>query len=314
MGRDSHLFQGTVKQIDISQVPIDTLFRLAIQDFSLPDTCLKQLKKKSTASPFTFTLTLTSDLPVPIILNELQRVFTKYNIQIIAHERTINSESDIQLYSADYRLLLQAEVAVNKNASRNFGTIAFLVQGLDDIGMDEFTKNTSEIEGVTFLITPSKSNKGLMALFPEHDNDYLVQLSENIPDQEYKLKDDFSKKRIRQSIQSIFSTFGENEAYFVNSQSVFYHSLIFPYIERELSGKKLITEKALTIIPYQESEERFLESMNRILFSKALSKPVILTFDFKNYHLLVPHISRFIKKGGKIVKLHSLLSGDAIFH
>lgn len=147
---------------------------------------------------------------------------------------------------------------------------------------------------------------------PANDNEYLVQLSENIPDLEYKLKDDFSKKRIMQSLQSIFSTFPESDAYSINTQSTFYHSLMFPFIERELSSRKYLSEKYFTIIPYQESEEVFNASVKRILFSKPLHKPVLLTVDYKNFHLLTPHVNRFLKKGGKLTGMRALLHTENV--
>ena len=284
------------------------MFAAVLKDFAIPDTSLKQTLKKKSVVKHHFSVTLTGDLPVPLILADLQTRLSPYGIEVIAHEAKINGETDIELYSPAKKVLLHADVTINKIALRSGSSIAIIIQGLDHASLEDRKTFCKALEETACIITPSKDNKQILSFLSQQDNAYLLELSDDIPDQEYKFLDDFSKKRLAQSLGAIASDFPHAFGYYVNTQSKFYHSTKYQIIKAELSGKKIVTEKNLFIIPYQNEDAVFQNAVSHSIFNRAHSQTLILAVDYRNYNLLSPFIATFTKKGGKVIKFTAALN------
>lgn len=287
---------------------IDSVFASTLKDFSVPDTSLKQARGKKSIIPHRYTVTLTGDLPVPIILSDLQTRLAPYGIEVVAHELKINSDSDIEMYSSDKQLLYHADVTINKNAVRTSSRLSIIIQGLDEASLGNKKKFIEDVEETAFIIQPSKENRQIASLLRSRDNECIIELSDNIPDQEYKLLDEFKTKRLLQSLSTIDSDMPDIFVYYVNTQSKFYHSPKFQIVRTALKGKKLLTDKGLFVIPYQNDDGVFQNAVSNILFGNAQPQQLILlVVDYRNYNLLAPYTAKFIKKGGKVVKLTAAL-------
>jgi hypothetical protein len=288
---------------------IDSVFAATLRDFSVPDTSLKQARTKKSVVPHKYTVTLTGDLPVPLILHDLQTRLAAFGIEVIAHEARINGDTDIELFSGDKKLLYHADVTINKNALRSSSKISIIIQGLDEASLSNKKKFCADIEETAFIILPSKENRQIASLLRSHGNECIIELSEQIPDQEYKLLDEFTGKRLQQSLGAIDSDIPGIFSYYVNTQSKLYHSPKFQVVKSALKGKKLMTDKGLYTIPYQSDDRLFQDAAANILFRhQDNQRTIFLAVDYRNYHLLAPYTAKFIKKGGKVIKLTAALS------
>ena len=293
---------------DIHGLNIDSVFTNTLKDFSVPDTSLKQAHAKKSIIPHRYNVTLTGDLPIPLILIDLQTRLSPYGIEVVAHESRINSDSDIELFSNDKQLLYHADVTINKSAVRTSSRLSIIIQGLDEASLSNKKKFIADIEETAFIIQPSKENRQIASLLRSGNNECIIELSDEIPDQEYKLLDEFKTKRLLQSLNAIDSDMPGIFAYYVNTQSTFYHSPKFQIVRTALKSKKLLTNKGLFVIPYQNDDRVFQNAVSNILFGHTQSQQlIVMTVDYRNYNLLAPYAAKFIKKGGKVVKLTAAL-------
>ncbi len=294
---------------DAHTLNVDSIFAAALKDFSIPDTSLKQARTKRSLTPHKYNVILTGDLPIPLILHDLQTRLAAYGVEVVAHEAKINSDSDIEIISNDKQLLFHADVTINKSALRSNNKVSIIIQGLDEASLSNKKKFCADIEETTFILLPSKENRQIVSLLRSQNNECIIELSDQIPDQEYKLLDEFAGKRLKQSLAAIDSDIPGVFAYYVNTQSKFYHSPKFQIIKSALNGKKLMTDRGLYTIPYQNDDGVFQDAVSNILFGHQESpQTILLVVDYRNYHLLAPYTTKFIKKGGKVVKLSAALS------
>jgi hypothetical protein len=291
---------------DSPGLPIDSVFTATLRDFSIPDTSLHIVKKNKTIVPHKYTVTLTGDLLVPLIINDLQTHLSPYGIEVIGHEAKINGEGNIEMYSKDHQLLFNAYITINKNAVRDCRKVSIIIQGLDEASLSNKKKFCADIEEKAFIILPSKENIQVASLLRAHGNECIIELSDNIPDQEYKLLDEFNNKRLLQSVKAMDSDIRGVYAYYINTQSKLYRSPKFRIVKSGLKDKKLMTDNGLHIIPYQKDDGVFQNALSDILFRPAQQQNILLAVDYRNYNLIAPYIAKFIKKGGKVVKLTAI--------
>ncbi len=293
---------------DAHGLNVDSVFASALKEFSVPDTSLKQARTKKSLIPHKFTVTLTGDLPVPLILHDLQTRLAGYGIEVVAHEAKINGDTDIELISNDDQILFHVDVTINKTAIRSNSKVSVIIQGLDEASLSTKKKFCADIEETAFIILPSKENRQIVSLLRSGDNECIIELSDQIPDQEYKLLDEFSSKRLQQSLGAINSDIPGIFAFYVNTQSKFFHSPKFQVVKSALKDKKVMTDRGLFNVPYQNDDRVFQEAVANILFRhQDNQRTIILVVDYRNYPLLFPYLDKFIKKGGKVVKLTAVL-------
>lgn len=303
----SSIFSSGYK--DAQGLNVDSVFATALKEFSIPDTSLKQARTKKSIIPHKYTVTLTGDLPVPLILHDLQSRLAVYGIEVVAHEARINGDTDIELISSDRQVIFHADVTINKTAVRSNSKVSIIIQGLDEASLSNKKKFCADIEETAFILLPSKENRQIVSLLRSKNNECIIELSDQIPDQEYKLLDEFTSKRLKQSIAAIDSDIPGVFAYYVNTQSKFYHSPKFQLIKSALNGKKLLTDRGLYTIPYQNDDKVFQDAVSNILFRHSNHpEATVLVVDYRNYPLLAPYMAKFIKKGGKVVKLTAAIS------
>lgn len=195
-------------------------------------------KRKGNNSPVKFSVRVPRDLPVVVILQEMNYVFDPSDVEIQTVENKLGGKTSTNFSSGD-EIKLNAEFFHDSELSRKNIHIGFLVTRFEEESeTDSLLLDFPERFAVVLI--PSNVSSEFAKKIIERRKEYVVYLGDDIEELEYKLSDDYSASRLRNSIREIVGTFQQAVFFLVDTQSVLYKSKAFYLLKEELEKRKII--------------------------------------------------------------------------
>ena len=254
----------------LSGSEIDSLFRIAVQNFGLPASILKnqKIKEVSLAEEYsTFNLNLPVDIPIPVFIAELNEIFSGYDAEVITEEKKMSGRTLIKISSED-EFRLAAYIDYNKDIARNSSSVGFLITIDDKTQKSDIDQLLNTPEPFAFLFTPSDVLKNFIKTDPVNKRQFAIILGDETVDLDFKFESGYSERRLKSSVRNLLGTFSQAAFFIIDDNSSFYESKIFPFVENEFVSRKikLIKKSRLNIInsSMKNISEHFKELMGSI--------------------------------------------------
>lgn len=243
---------------ELSFDEINTRFNNALSNLGMSEDWIK--KKKGNDNTVILQVQVPKDLPVTLILQELNNVFKPGEAIIHSIEKTFDRKTVLNISSGD-EVKLSAEFTYNNKIRRKSVRVGFLVTGL---GKGEKTDSLLLIypEAFAAILIPSKSSAEFVKKISKYNKEYIVYLNDEITELDFKLSDSYSNLRLKNSIRLIVGSFSKAIFFLVDDNSNLFSSSIFPFIKEEIEKRKIrLVEQSsfnnITNSPEEDLAENF---------------------------------------------------------
>ncbi len=283
---------------ELSNVEIDSLFRFSLHSFGLLDDWIKESRSSTVGN--SYKVKIPRDLSIPVILAEINSNFWESNVTINSVEKIFSGRTILEIKSED-EIKLRANFDYHKNIFRSAGTAAFILENFE-LSSSEDSLLLEIPEPFSPLFVPSAENLLLSKFIVDKQKTYSILLNDDIPELKYKLKDDYSKNRLKGPLLSIINDFSSATYFFIDDGSDLFNSSIFSYLKDELVKRKIKIVKLSYLQKLSFSEtDLLISSFDTFMKNTEEGESITFLISADNFRNLLPEIKRFRKVGYKIV-------------
>jgi len=283
---------------ELSNAEIDSLFRFSLRSLGMLDDWIKESRSSSVGN--SYKVKIPRELAIPVILAEINSNFWYSNVEIISVEKRFSGRTILEIKSED-EIKLRADFDYHKDIFRSAGTAAFILENFELSSVEDSL--LLEIpEPFSTLLVPSTENLLLSKFILDKQKTYSLLLNDDIPELKYKLKDGYSKNRLKGSLLSIINDFSSATYFFIDDQSDLFNSAIFSYLKDELVKRKIKIVKLSYLQKLDFSETDILiSSFDTFMKNTAEGESITFLISADKFRYLLLEIKRFRKVGYKIL-------------
>jgi hypothetical protein len=283
---------------ELSSSEIDSLFRFSMHSLGLLDDWIKESRSSTVGN--SYKVKIPSDLSIPIILAEINSIFWESGVTINSMEKIFSGRTILEIKSED-EIKLRADFDYDKNIFRSAGMVAFILENFE-LSSFEDSLLLEIPEPFSPLFVPSTENLLLSKFIFDKQKTYSLLLNDDIPELKYKLKDGYSKNRLKGPLLSIINDFSSATYFFIDDQSDLFNSLIFSYLRDELVKRKIKIVKLSYLEKLDFSEtDLLISSFDTFMKNTEEGESITFLISADNFRNLLPEIKSYRKVGYKIV-------------
>ena len=283
---------------ELSNGEIDSLFRFTLHSLGLLDDWIKE--RKNSKVDKSYKIKIPNDLSIPVILAEINSNFWESDVTINSVEKIFSGRTILEIKSED-EIKLRADFDYHKDIFRSAGTAAFILENFE-LSSFEDSLLLEIPEPFSPLFVPSTENLLLSKFIFDKQKTYSLLLNDDIPELKYKLKDGYSKNRLKGPLLSIINDFSSATYFFIDDQSDLFNSLIFSYLRDELVKRKIKIVKLSYLEKLDFSEtDLLISSFDTFMKNTEEGESITFLISADNFRNLLPEIKSYRKVGYKIV-------------
>ena len=220
---------------------ISKRFLTALRNYNMDSLWISAVKPKKDdddSLSFSYKVSVPADLPVSLLLREVQNQFDTSEVNIESTEFRKDNSTELNISSGGY-LKLRALMTYNKEIKRSTDTIGFVLTGIDELSNEELNNLLLLPEHFAGVLIPSKHSQELMKTLRSSQKETAVLLNDDISELEFKLNTRYSSRRIRNSVISIIGKFYKAAFFIIDENSDIYNSAHYKSISEEFSKRKI---------------------------------------------------------------------------
>lgn len=287
----------------LSPAEIDKKFYQLLRNFGIDDKLIKRKEPKSKDNryqQFMYTVTVPSDLPIPVILDDVYAEFPMNGFDISSEEKKIGGKSILQV-SANDELIISAEFRYGDNIIRKKGRVGIVISQFPvDASQDSLFFDIPE--SFCILLQPSKYNSKVASYVSRKNKEYAVLLNDNIDELDYKLKGNYSGQRIKNIVRTIVGSFSSAVYFVFDDESDFFSSPAYKIVVSELEKRKI---KLFMLSSFLDlSGEELIGvggSFENVINALDIEDQKIILITRDGFDSILPSIAFFRKSGVKFV-------------
>ncbi len=256
------------QEIVLSGITINELFLKAVNNFGLEKSWVVERKILSKPDSLfsSYKIRLPRDLPIPVVISEVKSVFSNDSVEIKSLELKTGGETKLEIYSGGV-LKLSSNFNYDKSLFRKRGSVGFIVENISlDNEDDSLLFEVPEIFAA--LLIPSIDNKSNVEFIGKKNKQFAVLLNDEIDDLEFKLNENYSNNRIKNSVKSIVGSFPKAIFFVIDDESELYSSKVFSLIAAEIEKRKIKILRKSDFYKLQYDEHNDLLSSFDNLFKR----------------------------------------------
>jgi len=283
---------------EMSDAEIDSLFRYSLHSLGLLDDWIKESKSSTVGN--SYKVKIPRDLSIPVIIAEINSIFWESDVAINSVEKKFSGRTILEIKSED-EIKLRADLDYYKNIFRSAGTAAFILENFE-LSSSEDSLLLEIPEPFSPLLVPSTENLLLSKFILDKQKSYSILLNDDIPELKYKLKDGYSKNRLKGPLLSIINDFSSATYFIIDDKSDLFNSSIFSYLKDELVKRKIKIVKLSYLQKLDFSEtDLLISSFDTFMKNTAEGESITFLINAENFRNLLPVIKSYRKVGYKIV-------------
>jgi len=289
---------------ELTTTEIDSTFRLALFNLGIHEDWIK--KQKGREKPVNLSVRIPKDLPIVLVLQEMNNVFDTNRVKINSVEKKIGGSTTLNLISGGEEKL-KASLIYNDKVKRKTVRIGFIVNRTDDdIETDSLLFEYPE--KFAFMLIPSENSAEFVKKILKNEKEYIIYLNDQIDELKFKLSEDYSAVRLKNSIREIVGTFPQAVFFLIDDKSSLFNSNVYPLLREELEKRKirLIEESTFKNLSSLEKENSF-EIFNNALDNLNSGEDKVYIISTEDFLALNPEIIRYRKLGYRFTNPSALL-------
>ena len=289
---------------------INSKFISALHSYGIENNWIKKerrYRKDDDSLNYKYKVEVPKDLPIALLLNEIEDSLGVNGIAIRAKELKFGGETLLKVYSGD-NLKLQSIFSYDENIARDAGTVGIIVKDADQLSNENFQKLIKLPERFSILLSPSKKTAALQQQITSSQKEICVLISDETTDNDYKMKAGFSADRIRNSIRSIISDYSDAAFFVLDNKSALYSSPAMKIIRDFLDKGRMKYIELSNCRALNAGSETEVTNQFENFVKKSKSKThsiLLLTPDEMNSQ--IPELIKFRKIGYKFVRTSVVL-------
>jgi len=300
---DKIFFNNNQDNIELTSTEIDSTFRTALLNLGIKEEWIKTREGKY---PVNLSVSVPKDLPIVLILQEMNNVFDTNEVKVNSLEKKIGGNAAINLISGG-ETKLTAQLSYSSKILRKTARVGFIVYRFSNDN-DSDSLLLEYPEQFAFLLIPSKASKEGVKKILKYDKEYIVNLNDEIVELEFKLNDNYSIVRLKNSIREIVGTFPQAVFFMIDNQSSLYKSKVYPLLKEEIEKRKirLIEESYFKSMSESKSENR-AETFNHALDKMNAGEDKVFLISAEDFLALNSEIMKYRKLGYRFTNPSALL-------
>lgn len=269
-----------------------------LSDFGLPDLPFKRQND-------TLTIQfegLSNDFPVHYLIHELQKELKGSDNYITGYESDINMKTFFIITDPEQPLKLAFNF---QKREREVGKeiVLFVKKTMTDESL--FIKTIESLPfPVTVILTPSEKERVFGKLLHERDLSFGVLITPAITEELYKLSEDYTPLRIRQTTNRLAIDFEASNNFLIETTALKYRSATYDQVRtRIIAANKpvFLADTLINLTSYDENEIK--DRILKIMVSLKPSRQEIILFPFENLGLVSSLIPTLSKRSIRIAEL-----------
>lgn len=293
-----------LKKKDITFAEADSLFRQALRNYDIGDKFLTVKKNKKNSSDFVYSVKVYSDVPVSLLLLELENLFSPTTAKIISHEESIGGKTITRIILDDKPLLI-SEFTTDKNIFREKGKIGLIVSNIDFSIDNSAILNTPE--QIIFLITPSEQSRKFITNIFSAGKRYALLINDDVQDLNYKMNESYPVRRNKKSVENLFKHFPSAAFIAIDDKSDLFDSSIREFLIKELEWRKAFYVQLSRFDLLNSYSSNAVTAFGDMIKSMNKNESRIILVDGKDFYDLLPVIPAYRKIGYKFISATELL-------
>lgn len=289
---------------------IENIFESVLDRFGIEKSWVDKRKFKNKISDslsYYYSVKIPTDIPIPLILKELNDEFNNKSTDLKSIEKKEFGSSDVEIKNNNV-IKLKAEINYSKELERKFSTAAFLltdIEKFDEIGLQNFF-NIPVKFGVLLPLRSTSIKKAEQILINKLE--YFIIIDDDADNVDFELDEDFSISQISRNIKKIITSFNTPKIFFLPAKEEIFSKNFQDFLIGEFQKQKrrLIS---LDKIPNLKGENPTdLKSLIKFYFNNLrFNENKIFIINADDWLNIQDEINNYLKKGNKIVNPSSVL-------
>lgn len=220
---------------EITSAEADSMFRLSLANLGIKDEWIK--KQGGEEYPVNLSVHIPKDLPIVLILEEMNNVFDTSLVKLRSHEKEIGGVTTLNIFSGN-NTKLKAQIDYSDKLRRKSVRVGFLIKGFgEESEQDSLLLRYPEQFAV--LLVPSKSAEDASKKVLMNGKEYIIYLNDAINELKYKLSADYSVTRLKNSIREIVGAFPGAVFFLMDDKSTLFNYKVYTLLSEELEKRKI---------------------------------------------------------------------------
>ncbi len=300
---DKIFFNSNQNNIELTSTEIDSTFRTALFNLGIKEEWIKTGKGEY---PVNLSVSVPKDLPIVLILQEMNNAFDTNEVKVNSLEKKIGGNAAINLISGG-ETKLKAQLSYSNKVLRKTARVGFIVNKFSNDN-DSDSLLLVYPEQFAFLLIPSKASKEGVKKILKYDKEFIIYLNDGIDELGFKLNDNYSTIRLKNSIREIVGTFPQAVFFMIDNQSSLYKSKVYPLLKEEIEKRniRLIEEGYFKSLSAGESDNP-VEAFNYALDKMNAGEDKVFLISADDFLALNSEIIKYRKLGYRFTNPSALL-------
>ncbi len=289
--------------LELTSGEIDSTFRFALYNFGVREDWIK--RNKESESPVNLTIRIPKDLPVVLLLQEMNNVFDTNEVKINSVEKKISGNTIINLISGGEDKL-KASFVYSDKIKRKTVRVGFIVSRSGSKESDSLLLQYPE--QFAFTIIPSKNSIEFVKEVLKHGKEYIIYLNDGIDELKFKLSDGYSDVRLKNSVREIVGAFPQAVFFLIDDNSNLYRSdRLRQLLKDELEKRKIRLMEKSSFKDLSQEKENSLEVFRNALNRLNSGEDKVYILESEDFLSLNPEIIKYRKLGYRFTNPSALL-------
>lgn len=241
------LFSATVDSVDTPDISIkknitqESINQILDSVYSLYDIKQEWIKKKFVPKLklSKSDLMISEDIPMPMLINDLQNSFYGYNLTVLTKEKVMHGKTIIQFVDSAKHKVYEISINYDKNLLRNRAETTILADNFTGISGSDLVNIMQLPFHFTALLVPDEESQLLCDSLYKNDKSYGLLITDQDDESKYQFGEKFSELRVRTTIENIINDFPDYKLLMADTKTRLYSSKVFRMIQGRLKTLKM---------------------------------------------------------------------------
>lgn len=296
---NSNIKELTTHQID--SIFIDVLDQYGIESRWISAKPIKVKDEDSIKKQFT--VYLPADLPIPLIIRDVNKVIENEITGFVSEEKKIFGTTEIRIYTNEL-LKLKATLISDTQTIRERNNLTFIISDATGLNTSDFNQFLLLPYSLCITVVPGDASVSLADSIKKYSKEYIVVLNNEMTEKKYKLESRDQKTLIRNSISNIMKDFNEAKLLAVDESSRLFNSVIYNFVRDEFKkrNKELFPLSQFIFLRANNDNELISKFKFHCMDGSGGNQKTFL-ISYENFLKIKPELELFKKKGHKILPI-----------
>ncbi|MDP2039270.1 MAG: hypothetical protein Q8L04_17965, partial [Ignavibacteria bacterium] len=291
-------------QNELTRAQIENTFWKVLDAYGIDASWVKKKKfreENEDSISVQFFVTLPAEIPVPLIIKDINNVIEKDITGFVSKETQIFGATEIKIYTNEL-LKLKATLTPDAKIVRQKNEYSFVISDAFNINDKQFSSFLNVNYPISAAVVPDPDVILKADSLPRFSKEYILVLNDDIDNSKMKLVQEYQKELLRSSIRNILASFAKAKYVAVEEKGSLFNSPIYNFVRDEFKKRKFAPIPLSEFIRLETEDEQELLSKFKFYSEDttvARQKVFFLTLD--NFEKILPYLAKYKKRGSKIV-------------